>query len=426
MDKYIGKELNGRYVINEIIGIGGMAVVYKAYDKLVDRVVAVKILKEEFVENSQFRKRFSNESRVISMMSHVNIVDIYDVNLEGDLQYIVMEYVDGINLKEFMNKKGVLSASEALFFVSQILSALTHAHERGIVHRDIKPHNIMLIRDGTVKVGDFGIARAAKFDTVTMTDKAIGSVHYISPEQASGVKTDEKSDIYSVGVLLYEMVTGKLPFEGDTPVTVALMQVQAKPKLPSEIIPDIKRGLEEIIMKAMAKNPENRYQTALEMSNDIEKFKENPDIIFGYNLFIEESPTMVMDAVGAIKTPDKKKAGFMPIVLGIVTALVFFAVGIGIVLFVGSRDENSAKIDVPMLVGENYNDIINNKKYPSFKIIDSGKGEFSDKYEAGIITAQDIENGTKVSKNSTITVDISKGIATSTVPDVIGLTETQA
>ena len=195
MDKYIGKTLNDRYMLTEIIGVGGMAEVYKAFDKLVNRVVAVKILKEEFMSDAQFRRRFSNESKAITMLSQKNIVDVYDVCLDGDIMFIVMEYIDGITLKEYIDRKKILDWREATFFTKQILQAMSHAHERGIVHRDLKPHNIMLLKDGTIKVTDFGIARLSKFDTQTITDKAIGSVHYISPEQASGDRTDEKTDM---------------------------------------------------------------------------------------------------------------------------------------------------------------------------------------------------------------------------------------
>ena len=199
MDKLIGKTINDRYIITEIIGVGGMAVVYKAFDKVVNRVVAVKVLKEEFMSDAQFRRRFTNESKAITMLSQNNIVDVYDVCLEGDMMYLVMEYIDGVTLKEYLDKVKVLDWHEAAFYIKQILKAMSHAHERGIVHRDIKPHNIMLLRDGTIKVTDFGIAKLSKFETQTITDKAIGSVHYISPEQASGDRTDEKTDIYAVG-----------------------------------------------------------------------------------------------------------------------------------------------------------------------------------------------------------------------------------
>lgn len=246
MDSYVGQTLDGRYKIQEIIGVGGMAVVYKAYDNIDDRTVAVKILKEEFLANEEFRRRFKNESKAIAVLSHPNIVKVYDVSFGETLQYIVMEYVEGITLKEYIEQQKVLPWPEAVNFTTQILRALQHAHDKGIVHRDIKPQNIMLLKNGTIKVTDFGIARFSRGETRTMTESAIGSVHYISPEQARGDITDDKADIYSVGVVLYEMVTGTLPFEGESAVAVALKQLQEPPKPPTKINEDLPIGLEQI------------------------------------------------------------------------------------------------------------------------------------------------------------------------------------
>ena len=226
MDNYVGKRLDGRYELQEVIGVGGMAVVYKAYDNIDDRTVAVKILKDEFLASEEFRRRFKNESKAIAVLSHPNIVKVYDVSYGDKLQYIVMEYVEGITLKEYIEQQGVISWKETVHFTTQILRALQHAHDKGIVHRDIKPQNIMLLENGTIKVTDFGIARFSRSETRTMTDTAIGSVHYISPEQARGDITDDKSDIYSVGVVMYEMLTGQLPFQSDNSVSVAIMQLQ--------------------------------------------------------------------------------------------------------------------------------------------------------------------------------------------------------
>ena len=225
MDNYVGKRLDGRYELQEVIGVGGMAVVYKAYDNIDDRTVAVKILKDEFLASEEFRRRFKNESKAIAVLSHPNIVKVYDVSYGDKLQYIVMEYVEGITLKEYIEQQGVISWKETVHFTTQILRALQHAHDKGIVHRDIKPQNIMLLENGTIKVTDFGIARFSRSETRTMTDTAIGSVHYISPEQARGDITDDKSDIYSVGVVMYEMLTGQLPFQSDNSVSVAIMQL---------------------------------------------------------------------------------------------------------------------------------------------------------------------------------------------------------
>ena len=235
MDNYVGKRLDGRYELQEVIGVGGMAVVYKAYDNIDDRTVAVKILKDEFLASEEFRRRFKNESKAIAVLSHPNIVKVYDVSYGDKLQYIVMEYVEGITLKEYIEQQGVISWKETVHFTTQILRALQHAHDKGIVHRDIKPQNIMLLENGTIKVTDFGIARFSRSETRTMTDTAIGSVHYISPEQARGDITDDKSDIYSVGVVMYEMLTGQLPFQSDNSVSVAIMQLQTDPVKPREI-----------------------------------------------------------------------------------------------------------------------------------------------------------------------------------------------
>lgn len=283
MDKNIGKKLDGRYEITELIGIGGMADVYKAVDLVENRTVAVKILKNEFADNDDFVRRFRNESKAIAVLSHPNIVRIYDVGFSDRIQFIVMEYIDGITLKEFMEQQGVLKWKDSVHFIIQILRALQHAHDRGIVHRDIKPQNIMLFPDGTIKVMDFGIARFAREEGKTISDKAIGSVHYISPEQARGDVTDEKSDIYSVGVMLYEMLTGVKPFDADTPIAVALMHMQNNPKPPRAINNTIPEGLESIVMRAMQRDASKRYQSASEMIKDIEEFKQNPSIVFEYN-----------------------------------------------------------------------------------------------------------------------------------------------
>ena len=305
MDKYTGKKLDGRYEIRELIGVGGMANVYHCYDTIDAREVAIKILKDEFLDNEDFIRRFKNESKAIAVLNHPNIVRVYDVSFGDMIQYIVMEYIDGITLKEYIDMQGVLDWKETVHLTTQILKALQHAHENGIVHRDIKPHNIMLLQDGTIKVTDFGIARFSSNATRTMTEQAIGSVHYIAPEQARGEKTDGKTDIYSVGVMMYEMLTGTLPFDGDSAVSVALMQLQANPRRPREVNPDIPEGLEEITMKAMQKNPDNRYHSALEMLSDIERFRLNPGIHFGYRFHDEKQPRTGENK----KTNENKKSG---------------------------------------------------------------------------------------------------------------------
>ena len=284
MDKFIGKRLDGKYEIHNLVGMGGMAYVYRAYDRVEDRWVAIKILKEEFSDNSDFLRRFRNEAKAITLLSHPNIVEVYDVSFGDRLQYIVMEYIDGITLKQYIEQEGVIRWDEAVHFTIQILLALEHAHEKGIIHRDIKPQNVMLLQNGTIKVTDFGIARFSQSETQTMTDKAIGSVHYIAPEQARGDYITNKADIYSVGVMLYEMLTGQLPFVADSAVSVALMQLQAKPVMPRELNPNLARGLEQITMKAMEKNPVDRFQSAGEMLDDIAQFRRNPGMVFHYDM----------------------------------------------------------------------------------------------------------------------------------------------
>lgn len=282
MDKNIGKKLDGRYEITELIGVGGMAEVYKGVDVIDNKNVAIKILKKEYAENEEFLRRFRNESKAIAVLSHPNIVKIYDVGFSEKIQYIVMEYIDGITLKEYIEEEKVLTWKDTVHFVIQILRALQHAHDKGIVHRDIKPQNIMMFTDGTIKVMDFGIAKFAREEGKTATDQAIGSVHYISPEQASGSVTDAKSDIYSVGAMMYEMLTGKKPFDSDNPVAIAVMHMHDIPERPRAINPDIPDGIEEIVLKAMEKKPEDRYSNTAEMIADIEQFKANPSIKFGY------------------------------------------------------------------------------------------------------------------------------------------------
>ncbi|MEG1104039.1 MAG: protein kinase [Oscillospiraceae bacterium] len=262
MDNLIGKRLDGRYQIEELIGVGGMANVYKAKDLKEDRFVAVKILRDEFLNNEDLVRRFKNESKAIAVLNHPNIVKVYDISVSDKLQFIVMEYIDGITLKEYMDeRKEPLTYKETVFFVSQTLQALAHAHDKGIVHRDIKPQNIMLLRDGTIRVMDFGIARLSRAQGAsTMTDKAIGSVHYISPEQAKGDVTDAKADIYSVGIMMYEMLAGKLPFESDSTVSVAIKQISDVAKPIREINANVPAALEAIAEKAMAKSRHNALQ----------------------------------------------------------------------------------------------------------------------------------------------------------------------
>ena len=283
MDQYIGKILDNRYEILERIGTGGMAVVYKAKCHYLNRLVAIKILKSDLAQDEDFRRRFNAESQAVAQLSHPNIVSVYDVSKGGDVEYIVMELIDGITLKQYMEKRGQLSWRESLHFITQIMRALSHAHSRGIVHRDIKPQNIMVLRDGSVKVADFGIA-CLENSAQTLTQEALGSVHYISPEQARGDRADARSDIYSSGVVLYEMLTSRLPFEGESAVSVAIQHLSSIPLAPREINPDIPEALELICMKAMAQDINKRYPSADAMIADLEDFRKNPGVSMDFSL----------------------------------------------------------------------------------------------------------------------------------------------
>lgn len=355
-EKYVGMIFDGRYRIQRIIGLGGMAVVFEAEDLLMHRTVAVKMLKEGVGDDATSVKRFINESKAVSMLSHPNIVSIYDVSVREDLKYIVMEHIRGITLKNYMSRKGKLPVREAVSFTEQILRALDHAHSKGIIHRDIKPQNIMLLENGMIKVADFGIAKLPSAETVTVTDKAIGTVYYISPEQASGKPIDPRSDLYSVGVMLYEMVTGTLPFSADSPVSVALMQIHNTPRPPRALCPELPLGLQQIILRAMEKDPDRRYQSAREMLRHIVALKNNPDTIFnlsGAQKEEEEEDPMPM-------RKRKEKATMLPIITGVLTA--FLLVGAVTGFYIMSRVIKAQKADaaqtikVENFVGQVYNE----------------------------------------------------------------------
>lgn len=443
MDKYIGKRLDGRYLVEELIGIGGMANVYKATDLLEHTAVAVKILKDEFAESDEFLRRFKNESKAISLLSHPNIVKVFDVSFSEKVNYIVMEYIDGITLKEYIQQKNILPWKDAVHFITQILRALQHAHDRGIVHRDIKPQNIMLLPDGSLKVMDFGIARFARSENRTITDRAIGSVHYISPEQARGDETDAKADLYSAGVILFEMLTGQLPFEADTAVSVAIKQISDLPVSPRQLNPDIPEGLEEITLKAMQKDVDRRYQSASEMLSDIEEFKRNPSISFQYKYFVDSEPTKYMDAIKEVRTEQeepapekkggkkKKKKGFfsifykddgsrnnMAILAGIASAFLVAAMLLigGMAIF--STGIFGGRVAAPNLVGMSLEDA--KAKYPDFKYKE-GDPVFSDEIEAGLIAEQSPKGNARMKKNGTIEVHLSQGPEVLVVQDVYGM-----
>ena len=434
MDNFCGKRLDGRYEIREIIGVGGMAVVYKAYDNIDDRIVAIKILKDEYLTNEEFKRRFKNESKAIAVLSHPNIVRVYNVSFGDRLQYIVMEYVDGITLKEYIEQQGVVNWKEAVHFMGQILAALQHAHDKGIVHQDIKPQNIMLLQDGTIKVTDFGIARFSRMDSKTTSENAIGSVHYISPEQARGEMTDDKADIYSVGVVMYEMLTGQLPFQSDSAVSVAIMQLQQDPKRPREIVPTLPLGLEQITIRAMQKNPNDRYRSAAEMLMDINEFKRNPAVKFNYTYFVDQEPTKyvrtgtasarVQNVKEEIPTETEKRAinKTTAIMMGAIAGLVALVLIIVAVTF-GLKNQ---KVEVPNFINLNYYDQIeNNPEYEdNFKF----NIEFTESstLDNGTVTDQNPGASEKVKKGTEITLTIVQKDSVIIDSSILSMNEEQA
>lgn len=442
MDPYIGKLLDNRYEILELRGVGGMARVYKARCHRLNRMVAIKILREDLAQDTEIRRRFHDESQAVAMLSHPNIVAVYDVSRSSELEYIVMELIDGITLKQYMQKKGnKLNWREALHFITQIVKALGHAHSRGIIHRDIKPHNIMVLRDGSVKVADFGIARVVSCGHSTLTQEALGSVHYISPEQARGSHIDARSDLYSAGVVLYEMTTGRLPFEGDSPVAVAIQHINAIPLSPRELDSTIPEALETITMRAMAPNVNNRYLSANEMLADLEEFRKNPNINFDYRIaeFLDKEETedqsdkTQIRGVNPIKSniagadyrkrepeyteeseedDENRTPGSIWPVVGAVIAILAF---VGLVVFFVFRnfisDLMAAKDPyiIPELTGEMYELILEDKELiGEFVIVE---GEFKeDDAPVGTILRQTPSAGTQVlDPNTEITVTISSG-----------------
>lgn len=397
-DKYVGQIFDRRYKIKKIIGMGGMAVVFEAYDMLKNRPVAVKMLKDDISGDTQAIKRFINESKAVAMLSHPNIVNIYDVSVKENLKYIVMELIDGITLKTYMQKKGALSFKEVVSMSEQILRALEHAHSKGIVHRDIKPQNIMLLKDGTIKVADFGIAKLPNAETVTMTDKAIGTVYYISPEQASGKPIDHRSDLYSLGATMYEMATGKLPFTADSPVSVALMQVKSTPKNPREYNPNIPRGLEQIILISMEKNPAHRFQSATQMLRHLLQIKNNPKAVFKVSAKSTENENLISHTSNVQqKTTRSRRSGSMfPIIMGITGSFLIVAVVSAISILTtlakATSSENERSVKIPDFVDqvydeENFKEVWNNDF--NFTIVD----EIHDDAKAGTIIKQTPEDG---------------------------------
>ena len=453
MDQYIGKMLDNRYEILERIGTGGMAVVYKAKCHRLNRLVAIKILKSDLAQNEEFRRRFNAESQAVAQLSHPNIVSVYDVSRGGDMEYIVMELIDGITLKQYMEKRGQLNWRESLHFITQIMRGLSHAHSRGIIHRDIKPQNIMVLRDGSVKVADFGIACLAD-SAQTLTQEALGSVHYISPAQARGDRPDARSDIYSSGVVLYEMLTGRLPFEGESAVSVAIQHLSSIPLAPREINPDIPEQLELICMKAMAPDLEHRYQSADAMIADLEAFRKNPEVEMKFDLSDlrpeeNDEPTRTIRTMPSHtvtipvhqpernyprrerdedEEPRRTGSGKRGVLVGAVTVA---AVAVVIVLFktiLGSFAP--AVVDqyqVPELYDMTIEEAENDPRIEGVFEIQKAGSEFSTDVSEGHILRQDPKKGeTRKGSQLVIQVWVSAGEETGEVPDLENKSEQDA
>ena len=453
MDQYIGKMLDNRYEILERIGTGGMAIVYKAKCHRLNRLVAIKILKSDLAQNEEFRRRFNAESQAVAQLSHPNIVSVYDVSRGGDMEYIVMELIDGITLKQYMEKRGQLNWRESLHFITQIMRGLSHAHSRGIIHRDIKPQNIMVLRDGSVKVADFGIACLAD-SAQTLTQEALGSVNYISPEQARGDRPDARSDIYSSGVVLYEMLTGRLPFEGESAVSVAIQHLSSIPLAPREINPDIPEQLELICMKAMAPDLEHRYQSADAMIADLEAFRKNPEVEMKFDLSDlrpeeNDEPTRTIRTMPSHtvtipvhqpernyprrerdedEEPRRAGSGKRGVLVGAVTVA---AVAVVIVLFktiLGSFAP--AVVDqyqVPDLYDMTIEEAENDPRIEGVFEIQKAGSEFSTDVSEGHILRQDPKKGeTRKGSQLVIQVWVSAGEETGEVPDLENKSEQDA
>lgn len=429
-EKYLGATLDSRYRIEGVVGIGGMAVVFKAFDMLMNRTVAIKMLKNEIANDEEAVKRFINESKAVAMMSHPNIVSIYDVSVREDIKYIVMEFIEGITLKNYMNKRGILSLRETISYTEQILRALQHSHSKGIIHRDIKPQNIMLLKNGLVKVTDFGIAKLPNAETVTMTDKAIGTVYYISPEQASGIQIDTRSDIYSLGILMYEMTTGQLPFMADSPVSVAMMQINDEAKPAIEVNPEMPRGLSQIIGIAMEKNRDDRYQNAETMLRQLHCLKENPDIVFKIP---KKKPSEEEDV-----NPLAALFGggpLFPIIAGVALAfLILFSVS-GVYVFnrlmTASTQTDTETITVPSFVGAPYDEKLSKWFADSDIYKVNITYDYNSEYEPGMILAQDPQPDSKRKVKAgeqfcEITLTISHSLEEVAVPDLTGLDQREA
>lgn len=442
MDQYIGKMLDNRYELLELIGTGGMANVYKAKCHRLNRLVAIKILKSDLAENADFRRRFRDESLAVAQLSHANIVSIYDVSSSHGIDYIVMELIDGITLKQYMERRVHMDWREALHFITQIMRGLSHAHSRGIIHRDIKPQNIMVLRDGSVKVADFGIACLADAHQ-TLAQEALGSVHYISPEQAKGERLDARSDIYSAGVVLYEMLTGRLPFEGDSAVSVAIQHLSSVPLNPREIDPEIPEALELICMKAMNPDLNKRYQSADAMLADLEKFRKDPSVDLDYirtelSTGVDSQPTSplpVQQVSAAVKkrqaeVEDEDEPYESPVaaffrsnkrMAGLLVAAAVLIVAIFVAIFTGFGGGSKNKAyKVPNILGytlEEANELDTIKDIFTIEVV----GTMSDSnYQPGQIVQQDPAADAERRSNLVIQVYICAERQEITMPDLLG------
>ena len=444
MDNLIGKTLDGLYTVRELIGTGGMANVYKAVvgpggPVPEGTVVAVKVLRQELMHDPDLVRRFKNESKAISLLNHPNIVKVYDVSVSENLQYIVMEYVDGMTLREYLNERGgKLTSRETVHFISQILKALDHAHHNGVVHRDIKPQNIMLLDNGQLRMMDFGIARISRAENQLTGGKAMGSVHYISPEQAKGDETDFTSDIYSVGVMMYEMLSGHLPFDADDVVEVAIKQISDKPQSLQELAPNVPHGLVEITERAMAKRPDNRYASAAEMLSALNAYVENPAIVFNYTYLPDEIPEKVVER--PMKTqkdaPEPKKARkgkkkctvFLPVLFGITVAFALACLALCWAILNDSSTLMSEKSDVVLAdySGMTQDEVNAQPQVSSGQITVNWEQSYSNDYAAGYVYKQSPVAGRTVREGQSVTLTVSLGIQSVTVPDVTNYLQADA
>ena len=444
MDNLIGKTLDGLYTVRELIGTGGMANVYKAVvgpggPVPEGTVVAVKVLRQELMHDPDLVRRFKNESKAISLLNHPNIVKVYDVSVSEKLQYIVMEYVDGMTLREYLNERGGrLTSRETVHFISQILKALDHAHRNGVVHRDIKPQNIMLLDNGQLRMMDFGIARISRAENQLTGGKAMGSVHYISPEQAKGDETDFTSDIYSVGVMMYEMLSGHLPFDADDVVEVAIKQISDKPQSLQELAPNVPHGLVEITERAMAKRPDNRYASAAEMLSALNAYVENPAIVFNYTYLPDEIPEKVVER--PMKTqkdaPEPKKARkgkkkrtvFLPVLFGITVAFALACLALCWAILNDSSTLMSEKADVVLAdySGMTQDEVNAQPQVSSGQITVNWEQSYSNDYAAGYVYKQSPVAGRTVREGQSVTLTVSLGIQSVTVPDVTNYLQADA